>query len=440
MSTEIDFNKLGHACVVGLHWGDEGKGKIVDLFTDHYDAVVRYNGGANAGHTVKIGEDRFAMHLIPCGILHPTVTAVIGSGVVLDPGVFIEELTGLRERGVKVEDNLRISNRAHVVLPYHKKQDNLSEAALPDGQRIGTTARGIGPCYSDKMQRSTAVRVCDLLDIDRLRKRMKTIVELKNKLFGAVYGDTEPLSADALCDELAAQAEVIKPFICDAGHVLRSAIAKGKRLLFEGAHGTLLDIDHGTYPFVSSSSASPAGVAVGAGLPASTVSTYVGVTKAYTTRVGGGPFPSELDNEYGNLIRERGHEYGTTTGRPRRCGWFDAVAARYTSQVGGINMIAVMHLDTLGSFKEVGIVTGYRCDGRKLESFPADADVLNRVEPEVEMLPGWDGDLTGCKSASDLPPQARAYLDRLEAAVGVTVAIVSVGPERSQTLFRSTKA
>jgi adenylosuccinate synthase len=432
----LDFSKLGHACVVGLHWGDEGKGKIVDLFTEHYDVAVRYNGGANAGHTVKIGGDKFALHLVPCGILRPDVTAVIGPGVVLDPGVLIDELSELRQRGVAVDGNLCISDRAHVVLPYHKMQDRLSEAALPADRRIGTTARGIGPCYADKMQRSTAVRFCDLLDMNRLRGKLDTIVEYKNKLFAALYEDAEPLSAADLCDELATQIAVLEPLIRDAGVVLRDALGAGKRLLFEGAHGTLLDIDHGTFPYVSSSSASPAGVAVGAGLPASTVSTYVGVTKAYTTRVGGGPFPSELHNELGDYIRERGHEYGTTTGRPRRCGWFDAAAARYAVQVGGINMIALMHLDTLSGLEQIGVVTGYRLDGAEIRTFPADPYVLDRVEPVVEMVEGWTEDLTGCTQAADLPAAAMRYLDRLEELIAAPIRIVSVGPERSQTLFR----
>ena len=434
----MDFNQLGHTCVVGLHWGDEGKGKIVDLLTDHFDLVVRYNGGANAGHTVKIGDEAFALHLVPCGILHADVTAVIGPGVVLDPGVILDELSTLRKRGITVDGNLRISDRAHIVLPYHKKEDRLSEAALSSELRIGTTARGIGPCYADKMNRSTAVRFCELRDMDRLRPRIEAIVARKNKIFAALYNDTEPLSADAIGDELATQAEALAPFMSDTGHVMREAIAAGKRLLFEGAHGTLLDIDHGTYPFVSSSSASPAGVAVGAGLPASTVSTYLGVTKAYTTRVGGGPFPSELNDATGDAIRDRGHEYGTTTGRPRRCGWFDGVAGRYAVQVGGITMIAVMHLDTLSGFEQVGIVTGYRDGGDSLHSLAADPAVLERAEPIIEMLPGWDEPLSDCRTAAELPATAERYLQRIEQVIGVPVTIVSVGPERSQTLYRTT--
>jgi len=428
--------EFGNTCVVGLGWGDEGKGKIVDVLTEHFDFVVRYNGGANAGHTVRFNGELFAMHLIPSGILRPGVTAVICPGVVIDPATLFEEIETLQARGIPVGDNLRISNRAHLVFPYHKREDQLSESSLPADRRIGTTARGIGPCYADKMRRTTAVRVCDLYHPDVFRERLERIVEIKNATFKALYDGAEPFDAAALCEQYLEYARRMEPFVCDTTTLLHDALASGKRLLFEGAHGSLLDIDHGTYPFVTSSSCSATGVAAGAGIPPSAVGTYVGVIKAYATRVGEGPFPTELHDETGQYIRDRGHEYGTTTGRPRRCGWFDAVATRYSVMVSGITHVAVMHLDTLSGLKQVGICTGYRYQNRPLPGFSADVHVLQQVEPVIEIMPGWDEDLSGIRSFEALPVAARRYLERLENLLGAPIAIVSVGPERSQTLFR----
>ncbi|GMV98564.1 MAG: adenylosuccinate synthetase [Phycisphaerae bacterium] len=432
----MDFRNLGHTCVIGLHWGDEGKGKIVDLLTEHFDFVVRYNGGGNAGHTVQIAGQKFALHLLPVGVLSPGKSAVIGPGIALDLGRMLEELEALAARGIVVGDRLRISDRAHLVMPYHKKQDSLSEAALGEG-KIGTTARGIGPCYADKMLRASAIRVIDLYNPDLLSEKVNRIVRQKNVLFKALYGDDEPLQADAILAEYHGYAEKIRPNVCDTTRLLNEAIEAGKRLIFEGANGTLLDIDHGTFPFVTSSATGPVGIPTGAGVPPRTVQTCIGVTKGYTTRVGAGPFPSELKDDVGQYIRDRGHEYGTTTGRPRRCGWFDAVAGRYSVRLGGINQVAVMHLDTLTGLDRIGICTGYRGPDGPLPGFISDAAKLQAAEPVIEYLPGWKEDLREARSIDRLPRAARAYLDRVEALLGVPVTIVSVGPDRTQTLFRT---
>lgn len=432
----MDFASLGHTCVIGLHWGDEGKGKIVDLLTEHFDIVVRYNGGGNAGHTVIIDGQKFALHLLPVGVLSPGKTAVIGPGIALDLARMLEELEALAARGINVGDRLRISDRAHLVMPYHKKQDQLSEAALGDS-KIGTTARGIGPCYADKMIRASAIRVADLFDEPALKEKITRIVKQKNIVFQALYADTQPLDATAIFDEYRGYAERVRANVSDTTPYLYDATQAGKRLLFEGANGTLLDIDHGTFPFVTSSATGPVGIPAGAGVPPGTLKTCIGVTKGYTTRVGAGPFPSELHDDVGQYIRERGHEYGTTTGRPRRCGWFDAVAGRYSVRLGGISQIAVMHLDTLTGLDRVGICTGYRTPAGPLPGFITDMAKLQSAEPVLEYLPGWKEDLRAARSIDALPRAARNYLDRVESLMGVPVTIVSVGPDRTQTLFRT---
>jgi len=432
----MDFSNLGHTCVVGLHWGDEGKGKIVDLLTEHFDLVVRYNGGGNAGHTVQIGGEKFALHLLPVGVLSPDKTAAIGPGVALDLPCLLEEINGLTKRGIEVGDRLRISDRAQLVMPYHKMQDTLSESALGGG-KIGTTARGIGPCYADKMQRSTALRVGDLLHPEAFREKLTRIVDIKNKIFAALYNDAEPIDANGIADAYLSCAERVRSNIRDTTQLFYEAIQGGRRLLFEGANGALLDIDHGTFPYVTSSTTSAIGVPAGAGVPASTLQSCIGVTKAYTTRVGAGPFPSELKDAIGQQIRDRGHEYGTTTGRPRRCGWFDAVAARYSARLSGITQLAVMHVDTLSGLERVGICTGYQTPDGPLPGLVADAQLLERAEPVIEFMPGWDQDLAQVRSMDRLPRPAKDYLDRLESLVGVPIAIASVGPDRTQTLFRT---
>jgi adenylosuccinate synthase len=432
----MDFKQLGHTCVVGMHWGDEGKGKIVDLLTEHFDIVVRYNGGGNAGHTVQVKGEKFALHLLPVGVLSPNKTAVIGPGVALDLPRMLEEIDALADRGISVGAGLKISDRAHLVMPYHKRQDALSEAALGDA-KIGTTARGIGPCYADKMQRATALRVADLLRPEEFREKLERIVQQKNTIFAALYEDAEPFDAGAIADAYVEHAERIRPNICDTTSFLYEARQSGKGLLFEGANGTLLDIDHGTFPYVTSSTTSAIGVPAGAGVPPQTIQTCLGVTKAYTTRVGAGPFPSELKDDVGQYIRDRGHEYGTTTGRPRRCGWFDAVAAEYSIHLGGVTQVAIMHLDTLSGLERVGICTGYRTAGGRLPGFISDCSLLQEAEPIIEYLPGWLEDLRDVQRQEDLPRSARNYLDRLESLLAAPIRLVSVGPERTQTLVRT---
>ena len=433
--TNMDFGRLGHTCVVGLHWGDEGKGKIVDLLTEHFDIVVRFNGGGNAGHTVVIGEEKFALHLLPVGVLSPGKVAAVGPGVALDAGRILEELDALAKRGRHVGQSLKISDRAHLVMPWHKKQDILSESALGSG-KIGTTARGIGPCYADKMQRATAIRMVDLFDRDGLRQKIERIAALRNTIFAAAYGDTEPMDPAAIFAEYCGYADRLAGHVCDTTTFFWESMQAGKRLLFEGANGMLLDIDHGTFPFVTSSTTSAIGVPAGAGVPTQTITSCIGVTKAYTTRVGAGPFPSELNNATGDQIRERGHEYGTTTGRPRRCGWFDAAAARYSVRLGGITHLAVMHLDTLTGLDQIGICTGYQVAGKPLPGFIADTALFEQAEPVIEYLPGWKQELRGVRVYDELPAEARNYVARIQALAGVQVSIVSVGPERTATLIR----
>jgi len=423
-------------CVVGLGWGDEGKGKIVDLLCPAFDFVVRFNGGANAGHTVCVGDERFALHLLPTGVLHDNVTAVIGPGVVVDPIALLSEIDALAGRGIDVLPRLRVSERAHVVLAYHKIEDQLTEQSAGEAGRIGTTARGIGPCYADKMRRSTAVRFADLLHEEGLAERVRSIVATRQAMFRAAFGNDGGLNVETVLADLELARRRLHDVIGDTTSLLSGAIDGGKSVLFEGANGMLLDVDHGTYPFVTSSSTGPHGVGAGAGVSPSCVSRVIGVTKAYSTRVGAGPFVTELTNEVGERIRRAGKEYGTTTGRPRRCGWFDAVACSYAARLSGATDLALLHLDTLGGFEQVGVCTAYRVDGRKLSAMPAHANVLKSCEPVIEFAPGWDADLRGVRRFDELPPAARDYVERIEALVGVPVNIVGVGPDRSQTLVR----
>ncbi|MCY2926860.1 MAG: adenylosuccinate synthase [Planctomycetota bacterium] len=422
--------------VVGMQWGDEGRGKVVDALAAASAYVGRYCGGANAGHTVVANGKKFAFHLIPCGILHPGTCNVIGNGVAFDPEVFLQELDGLTERQVAWGPaNIQISHAANVVMSYHKLEDKLGEAALGDG-KIGTTARGIGPCYSDKARRSTAIRVADLVAPDVLAGKVRQIVAIKNKTFAALYG-AAPIDAEAVIEQYAALGRRLAPLVGNTGHMLRQAIEAGKRILFEGGQGSMLDIDHGTYPFVTSSSVSACGVPAGAGVPPSAVGQVVGLTKAYTSRVGSGPFPTEQDNEIGSRLRERGHEYGTTTGRPRRCGWFDAFAVRYAADLSGVNELTLSLLDVLSGFEHVKICTGYRRGGKLLEAF--DASDMGGVECVYETMPGWSEDITGCQRFDQLPLAARDYVSRLEVLLGRPVGFISVGPGREQTISHRTK-
>ena len=426
-----------NTCVVGLQWGDEGKGKVVDLLSETADFVVRYSGGANAGHTViRSGEEEaFALHLLPSGILRDGVTSIIANGVVLDAETLLTEIEGLEKRGVKVGSKLKISSRAHLVMDYHKKQDQLSEDALGD-TKIGTTIRGIGPCYADKVTRSTALRAADLLNLDILYEKLQKIVILKNRLFAALYQDQHPFKVDDIFKNCQRWAPRLKPYITDTTALLHRAWNEDKNILFEGAQGTLLDLDHGTFPFVTSSNSGTGGLSAVSGLPAKAVDTFIGVAKAYSTRVGAGPFPTEQNNDIGAFIRERGHEYGTTTGRPRRCGWFDAVCVDYSIRIGGIDQLALQHLDTLSGLKELQVCTAYRHHGEKLDFFPGEMDLLQQVECEYEILEGFPEDVTEIKVFDKLPEPAKKYVIRLEELLGIPITMVGVGPARDQMLFR----
>jgi len=431
--------------VVGLQWGDEGKGKIVDLLARRHDAVVRYNGGANAGHTVVVGGERYALHLVPSGILVEGCRCVIGNGVVVDPEKLASEIDGLRDRGVAVGGNLVLSDRAHVVMPYHKAEDAAVEVLLAgededqgDGSRaIGTTRRGIGPAYADKVRRSTAVRVADLLDERRLRKRLESVVRVRGAALAALDIPAEDLDPDILVPRLAEAGRRLAPHVADTTWHLHDLWRDGRRLLFEGANASLLDVDHGTYPFVTSSHSSTLGICPGTGLPAAAVGEVVGIMKAYSTRVGAGPFPTELANEIGDRIRAAGNEYGTTTGRPRRCGWLDLVAVRYAAMINGASSIAIMLLDVLSGFDRLRVCTAYRRpDGSVTDRFVPDAAWLDRVEPLYEELPGWSEAIDASRDWHELPAAARSYVDRVSEFLGVPVDIVSVGPDRAQTLVR----
>jgi len=433
-----------HAAVSGLQWGDEGKGKIVDLLTQEYDYIVRYNGGANAGHTVVIDDQRYALHLVPSGVLNPGKVNVIGNGVVIDPATLLGEIDMLAGRGIEVSDNLRISNRAHLVMPYHKAQDALMEAAVGsqrgDHKKIGTTGRGIGPAYADKMQRSTGIRVGDLLDPARFRDKLKHIAAVKNVMFGALADSVgaawEPIDPKALADSYLGYAETLAPHIGDTTHLLHIAMRDGRRLLFEGANGSMLDIDHGTYPYVTSSNCGSVGIYAGAGVPGGSVGRVVGIMKAYTTRVGAGPFATELEDETGQRIRDRGNEFGTTTGRPRRCGWLDLAVVRYAAAIGGVTELAVMLLDVLAGFDKLNVCVGYEVNGQRIEAFPSDAAALAKVKPIYEQVDGFADEITRCANFSELPVGAQAYVELIEKTVGAPVSIVSVGPARSQTIIR----
>jgi adenylosuccinate synthase len=425
-------------CVIGLQWGDEAKGKIVDILTREHDFVVRYQGGANAGHTVVVGNQVYKLSLLPSGILTPGVTCVIATGVVLNPARVIEELDDLAKRRAGYPDNLRISDRAHVIFPWHFAEDRALDKSTSDGENIGTTGRGIGPCYRDKVGRSHAIRLGDLYR-PAFRQQVEHIVSAKNRVLEVLYppGEFQPLDAGAIIKEYAAHAERLRPHVCDTTELLLSAMENGKRVLFEGAQGALLDVDHGTYPFVTSSNSSGVGIASGSGVPARYISRCVGVVKAYSTRVGGGPFPTEQDNPTGQYLRKRGNEYGTVTRRPRRCGWLDAVALRYTSRLSGVDSIAVMLLDVLSGLDELKICTAYTIDGKQTSRFPSHVDDLRSAKPVYETLPGWKEEITGCRSFADLPENAQSYLRRVSELVGQPIGMVSVGPERDQTIVVS---
>lgn len=422
--------------IIGLQWGDEAKGKLVDLLTAGRDIVVRYQGGANAGHTVVAGDQTYKLHLIPSGILNPGVMNLVTAGVVLDPSQILKEIDALLARGVDVSSNLMLSDRAHVVCPWHITEDKLLDQSISGEHNIGTTLRGIGPCYRDKVGRSFAVRLGDMYR-NNFREKIERIVETKQRMFAGFYGqgDDGALDAGKIHDEYRGYAERLQPFVGDTTAYLLDAVEADKKILFEGAQGALLDIDHGTFPFVTSSNSSGVGVSAGSGIPPRWITKVIGVAKCYSTRVGGGPFPTELENETGQHIREMGNEYGTTTGRPRRCGWFDAVAVRYTSRLSGVDGLAMMMLDVLSKLPEIQICVAYEVDGQRIETFPSHADDLRRAKPVYETMPGWQQDVTKIRRLEDLPRAARDYLDRVSQLVGRPVAVVSVGPDREQTMF-----
>ena len=427
--------KSSNVTVVGLQWGDEGKGKIVDALGSACKYVVRYCGGANAGHTVTVKGEKFAVHLIPCGILHEGVVNVIGNGVAFDPAVALSEIKSLRERNVKVDpENFAISANAQLVMPWHKELDLLNEASLGKS-KIGTTARGIGPCYCDKANRSTAIRVGMFLDIQAFQDKIRTVGAAKNKLHQALY-NAEPMDIEAIVEEYTKIATELAPFVKNTGKLLRDASKAGNRVMFEGGQGSMLDIDHGTFPFVTSSSVSACGVPAGAGVPPKAIGTVVGIMKAYTTRVGAGPFPTELECETGDQIRKQGNEFGTTTGRPRRCGWLDVALLRYTADLSGVDELSFMLLDVLSGLEELKICTAYKVNGQIIDDF--DPSMLGDVECVYETLPGWSEDITQCTEFDQLPANAQNYVNRVSELIGVPVGIVSVGPGREQTLRYNT--
>ena len=424
---------MANVIILGSQWGDEGKGKIVDLFADRFDIVARYQGGHNAGHTVFIGEKKYVLKLIPSGILRPGKKAVIGNGLVLDPAALLHEIETLESAGVEVAGNLFISNRAHVLFPAHRMIEKMSEGR--EGRSIGTTSRGIGPCYEDKTGRR-GIRVADLLDTQFFRAQYDCIMDEKvaiAKTFG-IYSD---LDLAGIRDEYERFADRIRPMVCDTAVLLNDAIRDGKSVLFEGAQGTMLDIDHGTYPFVTSSSASAGGACTGTGVAPTRIHGVLGVSKAYITRVGGGPFPTEALDEIGERIRKRGGEFGAVTGRPRRCGWFDVPLLRYTATINGFDSLIVTKLDVLDEFEQIRVCTGYRLDGREICGMPATVAEIERVEPVYECLPGWKSSTFGIANYAELPSRAKDYLAFLEERTGVEVGCISTGPERNQTIVRA---
>jgi len=421
------------AVVLGAQWGDEGKGKIVDVLSERFAAVARYAGGHNAGHTVIIGGQRFVLQLIPCGVLRPTCKGIIGNGVVLDPIAFLKEVAKLRALGVGVDEQLFVSNRAQVILPYHRMIELAAESA-PGRQKIGTTSRGIGPAYEDKMARS-GLRVVDLLRPGLLKTHIEAACAEKNSIVRALFGTgTAALDPEKMFDEYAAAAELVRPFVTDTGRLLHKILAEGGSVMFEGAQGTMLDIDHGTYPFVTSSSATAGGAATGTGVGPTAIGTVISVTKAYVTRVGGGPFPTEIHDAAGEELRARGNEYGAVTGRPRRCGWLDIPLLRYSNQVNGAEWLVITKLDVLDTLAEIPVCVGYEIDGKTTDEIPADVDGLERIKPVYTTLKGWKESTEGITEFEKLPQAAREYLRFQERESGARIGMVSTGPDRDQTM------
>ena len=418
--------------VIGAQWGDEGKGKITDILAGDADVVVRSSGGNNAGHTVEADGVQYKLHLMPSGIINKGTLCLIGNGVVVDPKVLIGEIDMLTEKGIDVS-GLRIDLRAHVIMPYHRELDSLAEEAK-GADKIGTTKSGIGPCHMDKAER-IGIRICDLMNTELFRKKARANIEHKNKIITLIYGG-EALDADRIIDEYLGYADRLRKYTADTSVLLYNAIKENKNVLFEGAQGTLLDLDLGTYPFVTSSHPISGGVCIGAGIGPTLIDECIGIAKAYTTRVGKGPFPTELFDEYGDLIRNKGNEFGTTTGRPRRTGWFDAVIVKFAVRTSSLTSIALNKIDTLSDIGTLKICVGYNKNGEFTDEFPPSLEELELCEPIYEEMPGWEGDISSCKSYDELPENAKKYIERIEQLIGCKVSMVGVGPERTQNLMR----
>ncbi|NGN93670.1 adenylosuccinate synthase [Nocardioides sp. KC13] len=417
--------------IIGAQWGDEGKGKATDLLGEHVDYVVKFNGGNNAGHTVVIGKEKYALHLLPSGILTAGVTPVIGNGVVVDLAVLFEELTGLEERGVDIS-KLKLSASAHVIADYNRQLDKVTERFL-GSRKIGTTGRGIGPTYADKVNR-IGIRVQDLFDESILRGKVEGALELKNQLLSKVY-NRRGFTVEAVVEDLLSYADRIAPMVCDTGLLLNQALDRGETVLLEGGQATLLDVDHGTYPFVTSSNATSGGACTGSGIPPNRIDRVVAIVKAYTTRVGEGPFPTELFDASGDYLRDNGHEFGTTTGRPRRCGWYDAVIARYAARVNGVTDFVLTKLDVLGGLDEIPVCVAYDVDGVRHDEMPVNQSDFHHAKPIFEMLPGWKEDISGARTFSDLPANAQAYVKYVEEISGAPMSVIGVGPARDETVI-----
>jgi len=423
---------MSNVVVVGAQWGDEGKGKVVDIYTEYADDIVRFQGGNNAGHTLVVGKETVVLHLIPSGILHEGKRCIIGNGVVLDPQVFIKEITKLKESGRLQDDSaLLLSESLHIIMPYHKRIDIAREAKSGD-KKIGTTGRGIGPCYEDKIGRR-GIRLMDLINQEAFERKLNEFLPEKNFMLANLL-DGEPCSFDEIVAEYKAYADVLRKYVADTSLILEKDLKSGKKILFEGAQGTLLDIDHGTYPYVTSSSTCSGGAATGSGVSPRQIHEVIGISKAYITRVGSGPFPTELMDETGEKLRRIGGEFGATTGRPRRCGWFDAMVLRYAVRVNGMSGIALTKLDVLSEFDTIKVCTGYTLNGQKLETLPAALEAFENCQPVYEELPGWGVDITEAKTYDELPENAKSYVRRLEELAGCPIVMVSVGPRRDQTI------
>jgi adenylosuccinate synthase len=424
---------MSNVIILGAQWGDEGKGKVVDLFSERFDVVARYQGGHNAGHTVRIGDSKFVLKLIPSGILRPGKKAVIGNGLVIDPAALLDEIQMLEAAGLQVEGNLFISNRAQVLLPTHRLMEKLGEAR-PGRISIGTTSRGIGPCYEDKISRR-GMRIADLMDREIFEPLFHTLVE-EHRMAARAVGMDDTVDVDSIQAEYERLADRIRPMVCDTALLLHDAMAAGKSVMFEGAQGTMLDIDHGTYPFVTSSSASAGGACTGTGVPPTRIQSVIGVAKAYITRVGGGPFPTEALDSWGDQIRNRGNEFGSVTGRPRRCGWYDVPLMRYAAMINGFDSLVVTKLDVLDEMEKIPVCVAYRTGGQEVAGMPATVKGMAALEPVYECMPGWRSSTFGISTYSELPDRAREYLDFLEEKSGVEVGCISTGPERNQTIVK----